>query len=416
MGENPVETLFLESSNDELPAHEDDHDSSFKQRESILTTHFSSLTDHRAAYNWISAHFIAYLLLHCVNYVLNPQDWYSDTEFLQKVFHHFNIALGLEIFLLLWSSLQWFLKTKSIMYPCTGIVSWIIFIVIPILVRVAMKMCSFLVETGKNGKDQSATFSQFIYFWFAPTLLYRSSYPRTKNRSWLRCLVHFIEFFACCFVLGSFFCRTILDGIGNPKNHPLRIDDLPKTLIQIMLIATCSLLVSWYGFMHCWLNGWAEALQFGDRFFYGSWWLCRSSIVYFRLWNRVIHEWLKRYIYSPIREKFGPKFAAILTLIVSAIGHEYFVSYALGGFMPLISLMYVGMCPALLFQSKTSTKNEESRFNSSLLFGKTIGWIMMITLFGLEGYSRNNCPASDQNHPLWNFFVPRLFTCIEFRE
>ncbi|OTF76606.1 hypothetical protein BLA29_006927, partial [Euroglyphus maynei] len=49
----------------------------------------------------------------------------------------------------------------------------------------------------------SASFQKFIYFLFAPTLLYRDSYPRTKTIRWKRVL-NFVAQFFIFFSLGSY--------------------------------------------------------------------------------------------------------------------------------------------------------------------------------------------------------------------
>ncbi|CAF4515426.1 unnamed protein product, partial [Rotaria magnacalcarata] len=45
-----------------------------------------------------------------------------------------------------------------------------------------------------------------------------------------------------------------------------------------------------YGFLHCWLNAFAEMLRFADREFYSDWWTATSWSSYYRTWNIVIRS------------------------------------------------------------------------------------------------------------------------------
>jgi sterol O-acyltransferase len=53
-----------------------------------------------------------------------------------------------------------------------------------------------------------------------------------------------------------------------------------------------------YGFLHCWLNAFAEMMRFGDRQFYSDWWNANSYGTFYRKWNVVVHEWLHAYIFT----------------------------------------------------------------------------------------------------------------------
>ena len=63
------------------------------------------------------------------------------------------------------------------------------------------------------------------------------------------------------------------------------------------LPATVCLLLIFFGFLHSWLNAFAELLRFPDRVFYEDWWNVTEFGTYFRKWNGVVHEWLYYYVY-----------------------------------------------------------------------------------------------------------------------
>ena len=125
---------------------------------------------------------------------------------------------------------------------------------------------------------------------------------RAKRRSYLKCMIYILECLACIFVAGVLVRRNLFDGIWSPENHPIRINNVPKTFFELYLASACLMVLFWYLFFHCWFNAWAEALRFGDRYFYGPWWLIKFENKIHRHWNPLVHQWLKCYIYSPIRK------------------------------------------------------------------------------------------------------------------
>ena len=52
---------------------------------------------------------------------------------------------------------------------------------------------------------------------------------------------------------------------------------------------------------------------------------------YWRFWNLPVHHWFLRHMYNPlIKHGCNKKAAAFIIFIVSAIGHEYVISCAVG--------------------------------------------------------------------------------------
>lgn len=96
---------------------------------------------------------------------------------------------------------------------------------------------------------------------------------------------------------------------------------------------------------HLGLNILAELTYFADRQFYKvkinfspfwllnyqSWWNCKNLEEYWRFWNLPVHSWFIRHLYNPLIKKgCNKKIAGFLIFLVSAIGHEYIISIAVG--------------------------------------------------------------------------------------
>jgi sterol O-acyltransferase len=129
-------------------------------------------------------------------------------------------------------------------------------------------------------------FSQYLYFLFAPTLIYCDKYPRNAVIHWDYVLQMFGQVCAAIlyvyYVVVRFCVPTFANLNQNQITLPIFISVLfnsimPGSLFLLLGKANRSLdLENWsfffpigfYGFLHCWLNAFAEMLRFADRMFY----------------------------------------------------------------------------------------------------------------------------------------------------
>lgn len=91
--------------------------------------------------------------------------------------------------------------------------------------------------------DGCPEFSKYLYFSFAPTLVYRDEYPRTRSTNWKLVASHFGEVFACII-----YCYCLFDRFVIPRFREVKIKELdfkeyvyltsicilPAALLQIM--------------------------------------------------------------------------------------------------------------------------------------------------------------------------------------
>lgn len=114
-----------------------------------------------------------------------------------------------------------------------------------------------------------------------------------------------------------------------------------------MLPSMLFLILGFFGFLHSWLNGWAELTRFPDRIFYLDWWNSVEFGTYYRKWNIVVHDWLYYYVYLDFSRFFSSlrnskSIPKIITFIVSAVIHELILIEASGFFYPVLFLMFTG--------------------------------------------------------------------------
>lgn len=148
-----------------------------------------------------------------------------------------------------------------------------------------------------------------MFFNFAPTIVYRDSYPRNPGPiHWMRAGIHVLNLAgeADLRVQAGAFCASpclhtallarnrlrasrswhagvvlytyvILRSVLVPLLHEKRSEARGPVMDVVMLVqgamvpAILVFLLSFFGILHSWLNVWAELLRFADRQFYASW-------------------------------------------------------------------------------------------------------------------------------------------------
>ena len=117
------------------------------------------------------------------------------------------------------------------------------------------------------------TFSNLVYFWCAPTLVYQPAYPRTDKIRWVFVFKRVVEFLclsAFIWFLSAQYATPVL------RNSLDKIDSLEymSILERLLKLSTISLVIWLAGFFalfQSFLNALAELTRFGDREFYEAW-------------------------------------------------------------------------------------------------------------------------------------------------
>lgn len=250
-------------------------------------------------------------------------------------------------------------------------------------------------------------FSQYLYFLFAPTLVYRDKYPRTDAIRWMVVVKNFTEV-----ALVIFYLALILERLVAPVFYIFGTQYLePKWVVKNIIEASIPGILFFvsgnYLLLHSWMNAWAEMLQFADRLFYKDWWNSTSYRIYYRKWNVVVHDWLYTYIYKDMYEILVPRNKMLATLtvfLVSAIFHEYILAFGFCFFYPMMFVLFAGIGFSLSFVGRIVASN------IVIWLSFCIGNGILFSTYAMEYYARlNNCP------PYSNYYLdliaPRSWTC-----
>ncbi|KAJ7998850.1 hypothetical protein DPEC_G00209240 [Dallia pectoralis] len=286
-------------------------------------------------------------------------------------------------------------------------------------IRFLMKSYSFIREnvpailnhTAKKGEGpRFPTFSSYLYFLFAPTLIYRESYPRNPQIRWNYVAVTFAKILGCLFYGYFILVRLCIPVFMNNSNTPFSIRTLVLALFHATLPGMLLLLLAFFAFLHCWLNAFAEMLRFADRMFYKDWWNSTSFANYYRTWNVVVHDWLYYYIYRDFlllsRKKF--RTAAMMSVFaVSALVHEYVFTLGFGFFYPVMFCLFAFF--GVAFNFTLNDKRTSPAWNIIMWTCLFIGQGVMVCLYCQEWYAQIHCPRTGTT--FWDLVTPRSWYC-----
>ncbi|KAL0978892.1 hypothetical protein UPYG_G00177260 [Umbra pygmaea] len=293
------------------------------------------------------------------------------------------------------------------------------FIILLEQIRFLMKSYSFirenlpaiLINTTKEGAGpRFPTFSSYLYFLFAPTLIYRESYPRNPYIRWNYVGVTFAKILGCLFYGYFILERLCVPVFMKKSNTPFSTRTLVLALFHATLPGMLLLLLAFFAFLHCWLNAFAEMLRFADRMFYKDWWNSTSFANYYRTWNVVVHDWLYCYGYRDFLLLSRGKFrtAAMLSVFaVSALVHEYVFTLGFGFFYPVMFCLFAFF--GVAFNFTLNDKRKSPVWNIMMWTCLFMGQGIMVCLYCQEWYAQIQCPRTGAS--FWELVTPRSWSC-----
>ncbi|CAM5134401.1 unnamed protein product [Eretmochelys imbricata] len=293
------------------------------------------------------------------------------------------------------------------------------FVVILEQVRLIMKAYSFIRENVprvlSSAKEKSSTIpvpqvTQYLYFLFAPTLIYRDNYPRNPMIRWGYVATKFAQVIGSLFYAYYIFVRLCIPPFRNISQEPFNLRGLVLCIFNSILPGVLILFLVFFAFLHCWLNAFAEMLRFADRMFYEDWWNSTSYANYYRTWNVVVHDWLYYYAYRDFLWFFGKKFkaAAMLSVFaVSAAVHEYVLGVCFGYFYPVLFCLF--MCFGMVFNFILNDRRKGPIWNVIMWTSLFLGQGVIICLYSQEWYAHQYCPL--KNPTFLDYVKPRSWNC-----
>lgn len=267
-------------------------------------------------------------------------------------------------------------------------------------------------DSEKKSKTICPSFSKYVYFMFAPTLVYKDDYPRTSGVRWRVVIIHFTEIIGV--VIYTYF---LFDRFLTPVFRNVKVRELDFTA-YLNLISICILpgamiqFLVFFAFLHSWSNMWAEMLCFADRQFYLDWWNSTSINAYYRTWNTLVQDWLYTYIYQDLYKILGKKYkwlGQFGVIFISSVFHEHILAFAFGFFYPIMFVQFSGFGFLLMF----IPFGNHAAYNIFIWLALFTGLGIQLCLFSVEWYARetNQCPRTIDS-AIFDFLIPRSIFCF----
>ncbi|KAH8552127.1 membrane bound O-acyl transferase [Umbelopsis sp. PMI_123] len=191
---------------------------------------------------------------------------------------------------------------------------------------------------GSHKYPNNITIPNILYFWWAPTLCYQPSYPRSARFRTTFFFKRVSELVVCSvtmYLLAEQYAKPTLENslkALEERNYVVIVE----RVLKLSTTAVVIWLLMFYALFHAFLNALSEVLLFGDRTFYLAWWNSSNLGSYWRLWNRPVYLFFKRHVYLPsVQRGFPPLLGQFVVFFISAAMHEVLVgvpTHAVTGF------------------------------------------------------------------------------------
>lgn len=284
-----------------------------------------------------------------------------------------------------------------------------------------MKMHAFVRSTIGRTADPTPTsnaplnvadLSHYIYFLFAPVLVYRTSYPRNSTPiRWSFVGARIFEILFCCFYCTFFYEQFIGPYYRQFGATPLQWSYVIESFHGMILPSTMCLVIFIYMLLYSIQNLFAELMHFSDRRFYTNWWTATNCREFFIKWNCLVQDWLYEYVYKDCFNYVYSNrlFCSFTVITISAVMHEIIIGMSLQLFLP-INYICFGIISFILMYIPL-----RGRIGNLILWlFILVGMSLQFCLYSMEFFAKVNCPKS-LNSSLVEKLVPHIWTCIQIR-
>ena len=125
-----------------------------------------------------------------------------------------------------------------------------------------------LVKMHTETNLQLPNFGKFLYFMFAPTMIYRDEYPRTPQIRWNFVFYNIAEIFAVLWFSAIVMDRFLVSTFQDICLRQFALGEIITPIFTNVVPGLTFTLFSCYVVLHAFQNVFAEILRFGDRMFY----------------------------------------------------------------------------------------------------------------------------------------------------
>lgn len=418
----------------------------YKQRESLLTD-LMEIQSYQTLYNIILSMLIIYSMKYLVTTILNEESGLKFTYLtFMEIFEGFATNFGNLVLMGVGSLIMVLILTK-VSYHIKGILSRLLvvtslFIMYLIffnqiglykkvsvlnrlifsceVIRNGLKVFSYYYSThlAINDLRQNSSIRDFVYFYFAPTLVFKNKYPQSRSKSSRFSYFHFINTLLCftlCFLHFESSLYPYLKGSYEKHNELIKKENFLQSLFIFIVNGFISFLILIFGFIHSYQNFFADLMNFGDKHFYSEFWNSIAPFDFIEKAALVATDYFNFVMY-PLLKNLGMQKKAIMLvnyLYVCCL-LEYMVSLTILSFCPVTTFMITFGYVVTIMIKKLGLKNENIIGLNIILVSFGLGFITLIISFETV-LSRENYVEYDKL-PLLSYMVPKVFYLYGFAQ
>ncbi|KAF2637214.1 hypothetical protein P280DRAFT_112095 [Massarina eburnea CBS 473.64] len=182
---------------------------------------------------------------------------------------------------------------------------------------------------GHVSYPNNLTLYNYVDYIFCPTLCYELEYPRTATVRYMEVLYKTLAVFGCIFLLTvstEEFILPVLDESAPRLQASTGAYDfglvLTETIGRLLFPFMVAFLLVFLVIFEYILGAFAEITRFADRQFYADWWNSCDWLEFSREWNKPVHHFFRRHVYSASRDHMSRPLATTITFFISALAHE----------------------------------------------------------------------------------------------
>ncbi|KAL9082850.1 MAG: hypothetical protein Q9159_006140 [Coniocarpon cinnabarinum] len=245
-------------------------------------------------------------------------------------------------------------------------------------------------KVTKNYYPNNLSFSNFLEWTCLPTLVYELEYPRQATVNWLYVAEKTAATFGTLLVmiiLSQAYIYPSVRATVEMKESGMSISErwreFPWIVLDMLFPLLLEQLLTWYVIWECVLNVLAEIFRFADRGFYGAWWNSTSWDQYARDWNRPVHNFLLRHVYSSSISAFHLKKtqATFATFLLSALVHELLMFCMFKKVRGYLFSMQLLQMPLVMVSRTGFLKNKKVLGNTVFWIGLFVGPSFLTSLY-----------------------------------
>ena len=185
---------------------------------------------------------------------------------------------------------------------------------------------------GNVSYPSNLSLTNFADYLLCPTLCYELEYPRAATRSYMELFYKVLAVFGCVFLLTVTSEEFILPVLDESRERLARVHASPQgsrqdsalifaeTVSRMLFPFMVTFLLVFLVIFEYVLGAFAEITRFADRGFFGAWWNSLDWLEFSREWNKPVHHFFRRHVYSASRGmKLNRPAATAITFFVSAL-------------------------------------------------------------------------------------------------